>query len=89
MVVPDSWVDIPDEVPPDLGPNFSAPREEASCVDGSKGTKKASFVPTDNVEITTGCNGAFEPTNTDGPSIVTHENSINVVHASSPISKSN
>ena len=80
MVVPDSWEDIPDQVPLDLGPNFSAPREDAICVDGSKGAKKASFVPTDNAETTPGSNGALEPTNTDGPSIVNHENSNNVVY---------
>ena len=80
MVVPDSWEDIPDQVPPDLGPNFSAPREEAICVDGFKGAKKASFVPTDNAETTPGSNGALEPTNTDDPSIVNHENSNNVVY---------
>ena len=37
--VPDSWEDIPDEVPPDIGPNFSASRKEATCAESSTATK--------------------------------------------------
>ena len=90
VVVLDSWEDIPDEVPQIQDLIFLLIfREETTCVDGSQGPEKASFVSTDNAETTTGSNGALEPTNTDGYSIVNHENSNNVVHASSPISKSN
>ena len=88
VVVLDSWEDIPDEVPQIQDLIFLLIfREETNCVDGSQGPEKALFVFTDNAETTTGCNGALEPTN--GYSIVNHENSNNVVHASSPISKSN
>ena len=93
MVVPDSWEDIPDEVPPDQGPNLcetgSASRDEIIWDGGSKATKKASFVSADNTEKTPDYKGALEPTNTDGPRIENHGNTKNVVHASSPMSISN
>ena len=45
MVVPDSWEDIPDEVPPDQGPNLcetgSASRDEIIRDGGSKAAKKS------------------------------------------------
>ena len=87
--VPDSCEDIPDEVPPDIGPNFSASRKEATCAESSNRDKIASFVSTDNAETTPGCNDALELPNKDGPSIVHNVNSDSMVHASSPISKSN
>ena len=93
MVVPDSWEDIPDEVPPDQGPNLcetgSASRDGDIRDGGSKAAKKASFVSAGNTEKTPDYNGALEPTNTNGPPIENHGNTKNVVHDSSPISKSN
>ena len=75
IMVPNSWEDNPDEVPPDKGPNFPSPREEATCADSSNRNKRASFVSTDNAETTPGCNDALELPNKDGPSIVNNVNS--------------
>ena len=74
---------------PDIGPNFSAPREEVNCADSSNCNTIASFVSTDNDETTPGGNDALELPNKHSPSIVNNVNSDSVVHASSPISKSN
>ena len=60
---------------PDKGPNFSSPREEATCADSSNRNKIASFVSTNNAETTPGCYDALELPNKDGPSIVNNVNS--------------
>ena len=86
-MVPNSWEDNPDKVPPDKGPNFSSPWEEATCAGGSYRNKIDSFI--DNAETTPGCNDALELPNKDGLSIVNNVNSDSVVYASSPISKFN
>ena len=69
-MVPNPWEDIPDEVPPDIGPNFSAPREETTCTDSSNRDKIACFVSTNNAKTTPSCNDTLELPNKDGPSVV-------------------
>ena len=70
IMVANSW-----EENPDKGPNFSSPREEATCADSSNRNKIASFVSTNNAETTPGCNDALELPNKDGPSTVNNVNS--------------
>ena len=74
IMVPNSWEDNPDK-----GPNFSSPREEATCAGSSNRNKIASFVSTNNAETTPGCNDALELPIRDGLSIV------NNVHSDSGI----
>ena len=83
VMTPISWEKIPDELPPDQGPN-SSDWGETDCAGRSNFAYGASLVSADNAETLSGCNGDLDQTDTVSPRTTNHAGVEENIHPSRP-----